>query len=321
MGNLESKVAGTRGRPTGAGAQLPPKASQLLLHDAAVFVVLSEPRIKEGRYETKQRWRGVFDAWTAASELGRNMAILFGDAINNVGDVFRWASVRDVQVRADGTVITWEAVRPLSGWNSMSLVKINSGQGIDQGFRRGHVLVKTPDWIGKPSGNVAVPRVVPASMPRLGGRSDAAVGLPYAMVAAPERQKQRDPFEIDPDEVDRGNRAHTETQNALATYLESVGVQPRRSAPAEPRYDLAWEHGETVFVAEVKSITDGNKDKQLRLGVGQVLHYRYELARGGREVVAVLVTERSPDTGGWIEFCASLGVTIVWPGAFDRLPF
>ena len=46
----------------------------------------------------------------------------------------------------------------------------------------------------------------------------------------------------------------------------------------------------TVFVAEIKSITDDNEEEQFRLGLGQVLRYRHRLQKLGHEhVVAVLV--------------------------------
>ena len=72
-------------------------------------------------------------------------------------------------------------------------------------------------------------------------------------------------------------------------------------------------------MAEVKSLTRGNENGQLRLGLGQVLHYAMLLGANGRPVRAVLVIERAPTDQRWISLCAAHGVALVWPGEFDRL--
>jgi hypothetical protein len=71
-----------------------------------------------------------------------------------------------------------------------------------------------------------------------------------------------------------------------------------------------------LHVAEVKSITTANEEKQLRLGLGQVLRYRHLLSYGGRRVVACLVAERQPTDASWTALCTELGITLMWPGAF-----
>ncbi len=125
-------------------------------------------------------------------------------------------------------------------------------------------------------------------------------------------------FTYNAEEVERGKKGHVETQNALAKFLEERGYVPLGPV-GEPRFDLAWVVGETVFVAEVKSTTRGNEEHQLRLGLGQVLRYCHQMPRDGRQVVAVLVPEREPSTSAWLELCAELGVYIGWPGAFERV--
>lgn len=125
---------------------------------------------------------------------------------------------------------------------------------------------------------------------------------------------RRDPFEVDPAVVERGTRAHALTQNALAAWVRARGWEPRSPAPGEPNYDLAWEEGDVLWVAEVKSLTDANETKQLRLGFGQVLHYRHQLQRAtGREVRAMLWVEHEPMDGEWSVLCGGLGVTLRWP--------
>ena len=84
--------------------------------------------------------------------------------------------------------------------------------------------------------------------------------------------------------------------------LRHASIDPRSRLPNEPNFDLAWETGGTVFVAEIKSITDDNEEEQLRLGLGQVLRYRHRLrGLGYGQVVAVLVPERAPRDSSWEE--------------------
>jgi hypothetical protein len=83
--------------------------------------------------------------------------------------------------------------------------------------------------------------------------------------------EERQPFTVDPALVERGLKGHADTQNELARILREAGLDPRSRRPQEPNFDLAWDARGTVFVAEVKSITDQNEEEQLRLGLGQVL--------------------------------------------------
>jgi hypothetical protein len=77
--------------------------------------------------------------------------------------------------------------------------------------------------------------------------------------------------------------------------------------------------GTTFNVAEVKSLTSGNETGQLRLGLGQVLHYAMLLSANGRAVRPVLAIERAPTDLRWIALCGAHGVLLVWPGEFDLL--
>lgn len=146
------------------------------------------------------------------------------------------------------------------------------------------------------------------------------VGGDYVTANENPSTTERDPFSPDPSVVDRGNAAHAVTQNALSKWVASHGWNPLRPVPPDPRFDLAWRgDGETLFVAEVKSLTTTNEEKQLRLGLGQVLRYRNLLSAGGQEVVAVLSVEREPSDSTWSALCASLAVRLVWPPGFEGL--
>lgn len=68
------------------------------------------------------------------------------------------------------------------------------------------------------------------------------------------------------------------------------------------------------MVAEVKSLTPTNEERQLRLGLGQLLRYRQALAAvlpGG--VVGWLVVENEPSDIGWSTLCDELGLKLMWP--------
>jgi hypothetical protein len=129
---------------------------------------------------------------------------------------------------------------------------------------------------------------------------------------------ERDPFAIDPALVERGIRGHAITQNALASYLRSLGLEPLSPRMEDPNFDIAWRNGERVFVAEIKSLTNANEEKQLRLGLGQVLRYAQQMRRLG-SVSPVLLVERRPSDESWSLLCREIGVILVRPDIFERL--
>jgi hypothetical protein len=127
----------------------------------------------------------------------------------------------------------------------------------------------------------------------------------------------RDPFAVDPALVERGVRGHATTQNALAAHIKSAGLEPRSPNAGEPNFDVAWLVGSKIFVAEVKSLTAKNEEKQLRLGLGQVLRYADQLG-GGLHRAPVLAVEREPMDSSWLILCEKLGVLLVWPEVFAK---
>jgi hypothetical protein len=148
--------------------------------------------------------------------------------------------------------------------------------------------------------NTVLQHVFEQVSPEVGARIAAAIaaerftslGVPFLSAPAPAPVSAAQPFDVDPDAVDRGLLAHHETLEALAAWVRGRGWEPRLPAGDEPPYDLAWQDDDgVVHVAEVKSTTEDNREKQLRLGLGQVLRYRHALAASGREVRAWLVAE------------------------------
>lgn len=127
-----------------------------------------------------------------------------------------------------------------------------------------------------------------------------------------------DPFSIDPAVKERALRSHAVTQNALADFLVARGITPRSAVGAQPNFDIAWEDGDTLWVGEVKSLTNDNEEKQLRLGLGQVLRYRHLIGQT-RKTRAALITEREPSDKTWLSLCEALGIALAWPGNWHAL--
>jgi hypothetical protein len=125
-------------------------------------------------------------------------------------------------------------------------------------------------------------------------------------------------FAIDIEKLDRGVAGHSRTQNELAAWLAARGVEPRSPAVGEPNYDLLWNDESLTYVAEVKSITLENEEKQLRLGLGQVLRYRHLLELRNQKTRAVLVVESAPTDPTWVTLCVAHDVILAWPGEFHR---
>jgi hypothetical protein len=71
---------------------------------------------------------------------------------------------------------------------------------------------------------------------------------------------------------------------------------------------------------KVKSLTSTNAERQLRLGLGQVLRYRFSLStRAGMRVEAALVVEVEPPDASWCDLCHSLKMILTWAPAFPDL--
>ena len=147
----------------------------------------------------------------------------------------------------------------------------------------------------------------------------AGFGRPYRIASEARTSVAREPFTVDPDLVDRGTQGHARTLNALAAYLQNLGIQPLEADVDDPPFDLGWSHEGITFVAEIKSLTRGNEERQLRLGLGQVLRYRHLLFRRTDVVVAALVVEFEPSDPEWKNLCNSLDVRLSFPPDFGGL--
>jgi hypothetical protein len=151
-----------------------------------------------------------------------------------------------------------------------------------------------------------------------------AGGMPYSPPPRTGRAAERKTrvFEVDTDLIDRGTTAHMDVQDALAEALRTHGLQPLSPKPGDPQFDIAWIQEDVAYITEVKSLTAANEERQLRLGLGQVLSYLHLLnwpdAHAARAVLAV---ERRPTADYWTTLCAEHDVILTWPEAYEDLFF
>jgi hypothetical protein len=89
-----------------------------------------------------------------------------------------------------------------------------------------------------------------------------------------------------------------------------------RAGPADPEFDLLLDRAggpPKTVVVEVKSTTATNEEKQLRLALGQVLRYRHLLQSSDPDVRGFIAIENAPRDPSWVDFCASVSVSLVCP--------
>lgn len=139
-----------------------------------------------------------------------------------------------------------------------------------------------------------------------------ALGRSYQKAKPNPLVRPADLFTFDPSGRERALSAHAAIQNNLAEILQQQGYDPRSPTTGEPDFDLAWVIDGAVVVAEVKSLSGTDQTQQLRLGLGQVLHYRHQLSELHGTVLAVLAVEFQLGSP-WVELCRDVGVLLTWP--------
>jgi len=125
-----------------------------------------------------------------------------------------------------------------------------------------------------------------------------------------------DPIVLDPDVLGEAINRHSHAVNLLAATVRENGWNPELvTSWFSEKPDLVWTDGDNVFnVAEVKGVTTNNELSQLRIGLGQVLRYRYRAIGTYELVQAWLVADSPPLDQLWGPLCDSLGVQLWWPG-------
>jgi hypothetical protein len=87
----------------------------------------------------------------------------------------------------------------------------------------------------------------PPPMPAIKPGSPQVLGDDYRIADEILTIQCGDPFVVDPGLVERGVRGHAVTQNGLAGYLRSLGIEPRSPRFGEPNFDVAWRCCSRVF--------------------------------------------------------------------------
>lgn len=108
-------------------------------------------------------------------------------------------------------------------------------------------------------------------------------------------------------------------QPYLRPLRSGGGESALRVFSVDPLFDIGWIVADTAWIAEVKSLTESNEDRQLRLGLGQVLSYAYLVDWGAVANRPVLAVERKPSAPHWPDLCASHGVKLSWPETFEEM--
>jgi len=162
----------------------------------------------------------------------------------------------------------------------------------------------------------ALERLKPAPPPP--GPGPGPFGQPYIEahggIEAPEAF-----FTRNWDALDRATRAHAALQNELAAFVRSRGLEtltPRLGI--DPGFDIGWRCSRGLVVAEVKTVTDQNRRQQVRLGLGQILDYRWHVAQVQPDAVLGVLATNDPMTEVESSFCGASGITTTWPDVFSE---
>jgi hypothetical protein len=171
-------------------------------------------------------------------------------------------------------------------------------------------LPTTPDGFEDWNSEVS-PRAA-ASLLESSKAGGSTIGEPWRAAFAAEAAERVRTIEFETEAVERGIKGHVETEKALAATLRELGISPLSPRASDPPFDVGWRYGGRLFIAEVKSLTAQNEEHQLRLGLGQVLRYRWALSCGAKRTVeALLVPEEDPRDPSWSEVCLSAGVLLL----------
>lgn len=123
------------------------------------------------------------------------------------------------------------------------------------------------------------------------------------------------PRTIDPEVVGDARNRHNRTVRAIHQLLRDSGKRPiKPTGWFGEQPDVVWREYPGMHIVEVKGITGLNERQQLRLGLGQVLRYRFISEKQGHPTQAWLITDVPPADLTWIEICDSLNVRFWWTG-------
>lgn len=127
---------------------------------------------------------------------------------------------------------------------------------------------------------------------------------------------------LDLNQLDAGTEAHEQTVESLVRHLGSNGIVAYGPDHRGPEFDAGWRQGDTIWLAEVKSLRNTDQYQQIRLGVGQILDYASQVRAGDplRHVQAALVLEQEPsDLQRWKTLAKDSNLVLSWAPNFRGL--
>lgn len=134
-----------------------------------------------------------------------------------------------------------------------------------------------------------------------------SLGIDYKEPNLESSIKNMDPFEVDPNVIDKSTLEHKLAQKLFSDWLLKKGIKPLSPYPTGPQFDLAYFDKEK-FVVEVKSIKSDNESKQIRLAIGQVLEYSYEA-----NAIPVIMLSQKPLDPKWHNLMDFLKIKFYYP--------
>lgn len=158
---------------------------------------------------------------------------------------------------------------------------------------------------------------VPAPTPKLVLPTLGPLGRPATGQDFTGLQQPQNPVSPGWQAIERGTLAHQQVLLQLQQLVEMAGHECYYGVSG-CNFDLSWTAASITYICEIKSLTAQNESDQIRLGLGQVLGYRWTArqARPTEALRAVLVTEAEPKDQAWVHICNHVDVTLTWP---DRL--
>jgi hypothetical protein len=118
---------------------------------------------------------------------------------------------------------------------------------------------------------------------------------------------------------DAQTQEHADVLNRLNDVLRAAGVAVVYGT-GRPACDLAFRTSRGLTIVEAKSLPKGSDEHQMRVGLGQILQYRAEVAEHVKgRIRPVLAVARAPERlGTWRAACGAAGAELLVVGAAAR---
>lgn len=210
-------------------------------------------------------------------------------------------------------------VRPRRGYYALS----TAGRRRARKLGKARAAVRTPARAPRRPVHTTSTRAATSPAPH-GGLPTWAVQLPvgrwqsFEPIIAPKTAAPA-PSTWDAEGKDAETQEHANVLNRLNDVLRAAGVDVVYSI-GRPACDLAFRAGGGLTIVEAKSLPKGSDEHQMRVGLGQVLQYRAELAEGVRtRIRPIVAVPRAPDRAAtWRAACAAAGVALLVVGPATR---